>query len=139
MHLGFLGISVCITRMLILQMRFFFYLRLTTDITDKDTINVVYIQEPATVILTLRDVDGSVSSVIDGSLWYSDDACSSVSSHDTLPVSPDLSTKGLAQRSQGWSSEFAIPRFFSSTEILLQSGNKNVICTVLGPSHGFQQ
>ena len=68
----------------------FFSLLLTTDITDKDTIKVVYIQEPPTVTLTLTDLDGSCSSIIDGYLQPSDDACSSVSSHDTLPVSPGL-------------------------------------------------
>ncbi|GAA6221199.1 uncharacterized protein LOC102079676 [Lates japonicus] len=114
----------------------FFSLTSTTDITDKDTIKVVYIQEPPTVTLTLTDVDSSFSSMTDGSLHLSDDVGSSVSSHDTLPVdtcacpsSPGLMTEGLAQRSKGWPLDFAIPRFSSSTEILLQSGNENFSCS----------
>ncbi|KAI9525254.1 hypothetical protein NQZ68_009934 [Dissostichus eleginoides] len=70
----------------------------------------------------------SISSIVDGSIQPSDDACSSVSSHDTLPVSQGPMTESLAQRSKGWPSEFAIPRFSSSTEILRQSGNENVSC-----------
>ena len=87
---------------------------------DKDTIKVVYIQEPPIVTLTLTDVDSSFSSNIngsfqstDGSVQPSDDACSSVSSHDTLPISPGLMRKSLAQQTKGWPSEFAIPHFSS--------------------------
>ncbi|XP_076020564.1 uncharacterized protein LOC143011539 [Genypterus blacodes] len=104
----------------------FFSLLSTTDIKDKDTIKVVYIQEP-TVTLTLTE--SSFSSIIDGSLQPSHHACSSGSSHDTLPVSPGLMTESLAQRSKGWPLEFAIPRFSSSTEMLLQSGNENFSCS----------
>ncbi|XP_041851007.1 uncharacterized protein LOC121646185 [Melanotaenia boesemani] len=38
-------------------------------------------------------------------------------------------TGSLAQRSKGWPTEFAIPRFSSSTEILLQSGNEKFTCS----------
>lgn len=46
----------------------FFTLRSTTDITDKDTIKVVYIQEPPTVTLILTDIDSSFSSNSDGTV-----------------------------------------------------------------------
>ena len=62
----------------------FFSLVSTTCIVDKDTIKVVYIDEPQTVTLTLTDVDSSFTSISDCSPLPSDDVCSSVSSHDTL-------------------------------------------------------
>lgn len=112
----------------------FFSLLSTTDIKDKDTIKVIYIQEPPTLTLTLTDVDRSFTSLADDPLQFSDDACSSALSHDTLPVSSELETEIPVQRSNGWPIEFPIPRFSTSTEILLQSGNQNFSCsgTVFG-------
>lgn len=113
----------------------FFSLLSLAELMDKGTIRVVYIQEPATVTLTLTDVDGSFSSITDGSLQPPEDgslqppedACSSVSSQDTLPVSSD--SESSTHRSKGWPSEFPIPHFSSTTEIQLQSGNENFTCS----------
>ncbi len=80
----------------------FFSLLSTTDIVDKDTIKVVYIDEPPTVTLTLTDVDSSFTTITDSSPLPSDDVCSSASSHDTLPVSPRSMTESPTQRSKGW-------------------------------------
>lgn len=100
----------------------FFTLMSTSDIKDKDTIKIVYVVEPPTVTLTLTDVDSSFSSNDCPCQPFND--ASSVSSHDTLPVSPEPISENLTYRSKGWPSEFPIPRFSSSTEIVLQSGNE---------------
>lgn len=99
----------------------FFSLLSTTDIKDKDTIKVVYIQTRTTVTFT----DDYFSSIIGGSLQASDDSCSVVSSNDTLILSPEPMKENLAQRLKGWPLEFTIPRFSHSTEMLLQSGNES--------------
>jgi len=100
----------------------FFSLLSTTDIMDKGTIKVVYVEESPTVTLTFTDVN-------DSSPLPSDDVCSSASSHDTLPVSPRSITESPIQRSKGWPAEFPVPRFSASTEILLQSGNETFHCS----------
>lgn len=99
----------------------FFSLLSTTDISDKGTIKVVYI-EPPTVTLTLTDVESSFATISDSAPF--DDVCSSASSHDTIPVSPRLRSESPNQRSKLWPAEFPVARFSSNTEILLQSGNE---------------
>lgn len=105
----------------------FFSLLSTTDIVDKGTIKVVYIDEPLTVTLTLTGADSSFAAISDS--LPSDDVCSSASSHDTLPVSPRSLTESPTQRSKLWPAEFPIPRFSANTEILLQSSNEKFICS----------
>ncbi|XP_051777783.1 uncharacterized protein LOC127526402 [Erpetoichthys calabaricus] len=102
----------------------YFTLLSTSDIKDKDTIKVVYMLETPTVTLALSSVDSPFSVLNDSFSPPSDDACSSVSSTDTLPVSPRIIQKSPAQRSKGWPSEFPIPRFSVNTELLLQLGNE---------------
>ncbi len=106
----------------------FFTLLSTSDIKDKDTIKVVYVLEPPTVTLTLTDIDSSFTSNDCPSQPFND-ASSSVTSHDTLPISSESTSENLTYRSKGWPSEFPIPRFSSSTEILLQSGNEKYGCS----------
>lgn len=93
-----------------------FTLLSTSEIKDKDTIKVVYVLEPPTVTLTY----------IDSSFSSNDCACQpfsevspSTSSNDTLTVSPEPTAGNLTYRFKGWPSEFPIPRFSYSSEILL--------------------
>ncbi|CAL9682047.1 unnamed protein product [Knipowitschia caucasica] len=107
----------------------FFSLLSTMDIKDKDTIKVVHIQEP-TLTLTLSPVNTSFSSTSEIiSLTPNpllEDASSSVSS-DTLPVSPSSTTSSSSSenhRTKAWPVNFSIPRFSSTTEMVLASGNE---------------
>lgn len=101
----------------------FFSLTSTTDINDKGTIKVVYI-EPPTVALTLTDVESSFATISES--VPSDNVSSSASSHDTIPVSPRLRSESPNQRSKLWPAEFHVPCFSSTTEILFQSGNEKL-------------
>ncbi|KAF3837729.1 hypothetical protein F7725_009497 [Dissostichus mawsoni] len=96
---------------------------LTPYVFDKDTIKVVYIQEPSTVTLTLTDID-SISSIVDGSiqpLMMLAHLCPPMTHCLTYDGKPRPAVKGLALG-------VCNPRFSSSTEILRQSGNENISC-----------
>ncbi|KAK0138175.1 hypothetical protein N1851_025511 [Merluccius polli] len=104
----------------------FFTLFSTTDLKDKDTIKVVFVQdqEPA-ITLTLTDVtntDVTNMTMTDQPCeeHYVDDTAS-VSTDDTLILSSEDSP---GHRSQRWPAKFSIPSFSSITEILIQSANE---------------
>jgi len=105
----------------------FFTLFSTTDLKDKDTIKVVFLQDQEpTVTLTLTDVtDTDVTNVTDQSCEepYGDDA-SSVSTNDTLILSS--SEDSLGHRSRPWPAQFLIPSFSDLTEIQIQSANERL-------------
>lgn len=100
----------------------FFSLVSTSVLQNKDTVKIAYIQEP-TVTLTLTDMDTPFT-IVEGPPQTSYDTSSSTSSHDTIPVSPGSVTESPTQWLKAWPEEFPIPRFSSSTELLLQSGNE---------------
>lgn len=104
----------------------FFTLASTTDIKDKDTIKVVFLQDhEPTVTLTLTDVTNmtDVTSMTDQSFEeHNVDDSSFVSTDDTLILSSSEDSPG--HRSQCWPAQFSIPSFSSFTEIQIQSANE---------------
>ena len=97
----------------------FFTLSSTTDLKDKDTIKVVFLQdqEPA---ITLTDVTNMTDQPCEE--HYVDDTAS-VSTDDTLILSSEDSP---GHRSQPWPAQFSIPSFSGLTEIQIQSGNERL-------------
>lgn len=110
----------------------FFTLFSTTDLKDKDTIKVVFLQDhEPTVTLNLTDVTNmtdatnmtDVTNMTDQSLEeHNVDDTSSVSTDDTLILSSSQDSPG--HRSQCWPAQFSIPSFSSFTEIQIQSANE---------------
>ncbi|XP_052400084.1 sterile alpha motif domain-containing protein 3-like [Carassius gibelio] len=102
----------------------FFTLYSTTDLKDKDTIKVVFLQdqEPA-ITLNLTDVTNTdVTNMTDQPCeeHYVDDTAS-VSTDDTLILSSEDSP---GHRSKRWPAQFSIPSFSGLTEIQIQSANE---------------
>lgn len=103
-----------------------FSLTSTSDIKDKDTVKVVHIVDLIT--LNFTDVGSSTPNCSETSIHDSETAgsswndTSSVGSQDTLILS---SPEHTAQRSQGWPTEFPVPRFAYDTELVLASGNES--------------
>lgn len=107
----------------------FFTLFSTTDLKDKDTIKVVFLQDQEpTITLTLTDVtDTDVTNVTDQP-WeehYVDDT-SSVSTNDTLILSSSEDSPG--HRSRRWPAQFPIPSFSGQRSKFSQpmSASKNM-------------
>ncbi|CAL9702044.1 unnamed protein product [Knipowitschia caucasica] len=103
----------------------FFSLLSTSEIKDKDTIKIVYTQEPI-ITLNLSSVDTSSSTDemrLDLPDPHFEDA-PSLSSDDTLTLSSSSLSPPENQRSTPWPVEFPIPRFSSPTEIILSTGNE---------------
>ena len=97
----------------------FFTLFSTTDLKDKDTIKVVFVQDQEPQItLTLTDVTNMTDQPCEE--HYFDDTAS-VSTDDTLILSSEDSP---GHRSQRWPAQFSIPSFSGITEIQIQSTNE---------------
>uniref|UniRef100_A0A8C6M6P9 Uncharacterized protein n=1 Tax=Nothobranchius furzeri TaxID=105023 RepID=A0A8C6M6P9_NOTFU len=96
----------------------FFTLVSTTDIKDKDTIKIVFLQDQeATVTLTLTDVTNMTDHPSEEHFVDT----SPVSSNDTILSSSEDSPGHHYQR---WPVQFPIPRFSDLTEIKIQSDNE---------------
>lgn len=104
----------------------FFTLVSTTDLKDKDTIKIVFLQDQEpTVTLTLTDVtDTSVTNVTDHPPEEHFVDTSSVSSNDTLILYSSEDSQG--HRYQRWPVQFPIPSFSDLTEIQIQSANERL-------------
>lgn len=118
--------SVFTIKMFILVMSFS-TLFSTSNLKDKDTIKVVFLQDQEpTITLTLTDVtDTDVTNMTDQP-WeehYIDDT-SSVSTNDTLILSSSEDSPG--HRSRRWPAQFPIPSFSGLTEIQIQSANERL-------------
>ncbi|XDV21816.1 hypothetical protein PO909_026836 [Leuciscus waleckii] len=101
----------------------FFTLCSTTDLKDKDTIKVLFLQDQEPAIITLTDVTNTdVTNMTDQPCeeHYIDDTAS-VSTNDTLILSSEDSP---GHRSQHWPAQFSIPSFSGLTEIQIQSANE---------------
>lgn len=116
----------------------YFSLTSTCEIKDKDTIKVVEIADTATCTLNLTALDSSfdgtsltsiqssatsVSTAVTSIHPHSSSSSSgrSPGSQDTLILS---SPEHGAQRSQQWPTDFPVPRFSYSTELVLVTGNE---------------
>lgn len=97
----------------------FFTLVSTTDLKDKDTIKIVFLQDQEpTITLTLSDV----TNVTDNPSEEDSVDTSSVSTNDTLILSTSEDSPG--HRYQRWPVQFQIPRFSDLTEIQIRSANE---------------
>ena len=97
----------------------FFTLFSTTDLKDKDTVKVVFVQdqEPA-ITLTLTDVTNMTDQPCEEHFF---DDTASASTDDTLILSSEDSP---GHRSRRWPAQFSIPSFSGITEIQIQSANE---------------
>nr|XP_055030313.1 uncharacterized protein LOC129419248 isoform X2 [Misgurnus anguillicaudatus]XP_055030314.1 uncharacterized protein LOC129419248 isoform X2 [Misgurnus anguillicaudatus] len=112
----------------------FFTLFSTTDVKDKDTIKVVFLQnqEPE-ITLTLTDVTNTVTDVtntVTDVTNMTDQPCEQHSVDDTASVSTDdtlilSSEDSPGHRSQRWPARFSIPSISGLKEIQIQSGNES--------------
>uniref|UniRef100_A0AAZ1XG73 PB1 domain-containing protein n=2 Tax=Oreochromis aureus TaxID=47969 RepID=A0AAZ1XG73_OREAU len=97
----------------------FFTLVSTTDLKDKDTIKIVFLQDQEpTITLTLSDV----TNVTDNPSEEDSLDTSSVSTNDTLILSASEDSPG--HRYQRWPVQFQIPSFSDLTEIQIRSANE---------------
>lgn len=95
----------------------FFTLHSTTDLQDKDTIKVVFVQyQEPTITLNLTDVTNMTEQRCEE--HYADDTAS-VSTDDTLILSSSEDSPG--HRSQRWPAQFVIPTF---SFLQIQSANE---------------
>uniref|UniRef100_A0A8C5EVH8 Uncharacterized protein n=1 Tax=Gouania willdenowi TaxID=441366 RepID=A0A8C5EVH8_GOUWI len=104
----------------------FFTLFFTSDLKDKDTVKVVFLQDQEpTITLTLNDVtDTDLTNVTDQLCeeHYVDDI-SSVRTDNTLITTSEDSP---GHRSQRWPAQFLIPSFSNLTEIQIQTANERL-------------